>query len=120
MSKTRLTVVYTVNEGHTDQEALEALMRTQEDLPKGAVQQIVPRNQPGMDVKIRWVPFGDLVQFIDFEHGYEAQEFDDSIAYHNQEKRCKGLFSNIAFLSCTVVDDLDAKEEQLKQKMGMK
>lgn len=116
MSMTRLTIVYTLNENATEQAAIEALKKTAEELPEGATQKLCRRNEQGMDIKIRWVPFGDLVQFIDFAHGWQAQQFDDSEAYHNQEKRCKGMFSNIAFLSCTLIDELDAKTAQLEQK----
>lgn len=107
MSMTRLTIVYTLNDGVAEQDAVEQLRKTQQDLPEGAFQQISRRNAQGMDAKIRWVPFGDLVQFIDFPHGWQAQEFDDSETYAAQEKRTKGFFSNVAFLSCTVVDGMD-------------
>lgn len=107
MSMTRLTIVYTLNDGVAEQDAIEQLGKTQQDLPEGAFQQIARRNAQGMDAKVRWAPFGDLVQFIDFPHGWQAQEFDDSEAYAAQEKRTKGFFSNVAFMSCTVVDDMN-------------
>jgi hypothetical protein len=116
MSMTRLTVVYTLNPNANEHDAIEALRKTEADLPEGAVQNLCRRNEQGMDIKIRWVPFGDLVQFIDFAHGWQAQQFDTSEAYHKQEARCKGMFSNIAFLSCTLIDELDAKTAQLEQK----
>lgn len=116
MSMTRLTVVYTLNENTAWQDAAAALKRTEEDLPEDAKMRICRRNEQGMDIKIRWVPFGDLVQFIDFAHGWQAQQFDESEAYQKQEKRCKGMFSNIAFLNCTLIDELDAKTAQLEQK----
>lgn len=112
MSMTRLTIVYTLNEGVLEQDVIEQLQKTQKDLPEGAFQQIARRNGQGMEAKIRWVPFGDLVQFIDFAHGWQAQEFDESEAYAAQKARTKGFFSNIAFLSCTVVDDVNQNERK--------
>jgi hypothetical protein len=112
---TRLTIVYTLQENASEQAAIQALRQTAEDLPEGAQQKICRRSEQGMDIKIRWVPFGDLVQFIDFCHGWQAQKFDDSEAYRNQQQRCKGMFSNVAFLSCALIDELDAKTAQLQQ-----
>lgn len=112
MSMTRLMIVYTLNDGIREQDAIEQLRKTQQDLPEGAVQQISRRNSQGIDGKIRWVPFGDLVQLIDFSHGRQAQEFDDSEAYAAQKKRTKGFFSNIAFLSCTVVDSVNHGDDR--------
>ena len=105
MSKTRLTMVYTVSENHTLEEAWKELEKTRQDLPEGADLQVCLRSAQGMDTQIRWVPFGDLVQLIDFEHGWQAQRFDDSEAYENQMKRTSGFFSNIAMLSCTMIPD---------------
>ena len=112
MSMTRLTIVYTLNEGVSEQDVIEQLQKTKEDLPEGAFQQISRRSAQGMETKIRWVPFGDLVQFIDFAHGWQAQEFDDSEAYAAQRERTKGFFSNVAFLSCTIVDDVRQDERE--------
>ena len=102
---TRLTIVYTLNDNIQRRDAAQQLELTQKDLPEGACLQVTQRSAPGMDTKIRWVPFGDLVQFIDFVHARQAQEFDESEAYAAQQRRTKGFFSNVTFLSCTVIGD---------------
>jgi hypothetical protein len=103
-------IVYTLTDATTDVEALAQLRKTAEMLPEGATENVCRRSEQGMDVKLQWVPFGDLVQTIDFPHGWQAQQFDDSEAYHDQERRCKGMFANIAFLNCTVIDDMIEKQ----------
>ena len=105
MSKTRVTIVYTVKEDIELRTAMLELEKTRQDLPEGADLQVCLRNAQGMDTQIRWVPFGDLVQFVDFQSGYQAHHFEDSEAYEKQMKRTKGMFANIATLSCTVVPD---------------
>lgn len=101
---TRLTKVYTLNPGIEERAAIEQLQKTQDELPEGAVLSLFRRNDKDMQIAIRWLPFGDLVQMIDFPKAWQAQEFDDSEAYQSQNKRTKGFFSNIATISCTLVD----------------
>ena len=100
----RLMIVYTLVEGTDEHQAIEALQKTQEQLPEGAFQQLCRRNEKDMDQQLRWMPFGDLVQIIDFQKASEAENFDDSSAAIAQRRRCRGMFSNSAAISCTVVD----------------
>ena len=102
---TRLMIVYTLKEGTDERRAIEELEKTRDELPEGAFLEICRRSEPGMDAQLRWMPFGDLVQIMNFPHAWQAQEFDDSEAYESQNRRTKGFFSNIASVSCTVVPD---------------
>lgn len=50
------------------------------------------------------MPFGDLVQIIDFETAAQADAFADSPARKAQNKRTRGFFSNIASFTCPMVE----------------
>lgn len=100
---TRLRIVYTLNPGVDERDAFERLKKTGEDLPQGAVLQVARRSDPAMELELRWVPFGDLVQIIDFETAAQADAFADSPAQKAQNRRTRGFFSNIASFTCPVV-----------------
>ena len=100
----RLRIVYTLDPGTGEREAMEQLCRTQEDLPRGAALQVYRRSDPAMELELRWVPFGDLVQIIDFETAAQADAFADSLAQKSQNQRTRGFFSNIASLTCPLVE----------------
>ena len=50
------------------------------------------------------MPFGDLVQIIDFETAAQADAFADSQAQKSQAQRTRGFFSNIASFTCPLVE----------------
>lgn len=99
----RLMIVYTLTKDTDEHQAIEALQKTQNNLPEGAFQQLCRRTEKGMDEQLRWMPFGDLVQIIDFPLASQAEDFDNSDAAKEQRKRCRGMFSNTAAISCTLV-----------------
>ena len=100
----RLRIVYTLSPGTEEREAMEQLRRTQEELPQGASLWVYRRSDPIMEQELRWVPFGDLVQIIDFETAAQADAFADSPARKAQNKRTRGFFSNIASFTCPMVE----------------
>ncbi|MCC8064102.1 MAG: hypothetical protein LUF84_00750 [Clostridiales bacterium] len=101
---TRMYIVYTLRQGTDIRKALELLQKTQDDLPEGAFQQLCLRNEKGMAEMLQWMPFGDVVQILDFPHAWQAAEFDDSPAGKAQAQRTKGMFSNIAADSCQITE----------------
>ena len=101
---TKLRIVYTLNPGVSERDALEQLRKTEEDLPQGAALWVGRRSEPSMELELRWVPFGDLVQIIDFETAAQADAFEDSAATKAQHKRTRGLFSNVASCTCPIVE----------------
>lgn len=101
---TRLRIVYTLNPDVDERDAFEQLKKTGEDLPQGAVLQVARRSDPAMELELRWVPFGDLVQIIDFETAAQADAFTDSPAQKAQNTRTRGFFSNIASFTCPLVE----------------
>lgn len=100
----RLRIVYTLSPGTEEREAMEQLRRTQEELPQGASLWVYRRSDPIMERELRWVPFGDLVQIIDFETAAQADAFADSQAQKSQAQRTRGFFSNIASFTCPLVE----------------
>jgi hypothetical protein len=96
-------IVYTLSKDTDFQHAVNVLQKTQDDLPEGAFQQLCRRNEQGLQEAIPWMPFGDLVQILDFPSAWQAQEFEDSDAGKAQNERTKGLFSNVAAISCPIV-----------------
>lgn len=101
---TRMYILYTLKDGTDFRHAVEVLQKTQDELPEGAFQQLARRDEQGLSEAIPWMPFGDLVQILDFPHAWQAQEFEDSPAGIAQQHRIKGLFSNIASISCPLTD----------------
>lgn len=101
---TRMYIVYTLKQGTDFRHAVEVLQKTQDDLPEGAFQQLCRRNEQGLAEAIPWMPFGDLVQILDFPKAWQAQEFEDSDAGKAQSLRIKGLFSNVAAISCPMTN----------------
>jgi len=100
----RLRIVYTLNPGIEEREAMEQLRKTQEELPQGASLWVYRRSDPIMEQELRWVPFGDLVQVIDFETAAQADTFPDSEAQKSQNKRTRGFFFNVASFTCPLVE----------------
>ena len=49
----RLRIVYTLNPGIEEREAMEQLRKTQEDLPQGASLWVYRRSDPIMDQELR-------------------------------------------------------------------
>lgn len=101
---TRMYIVYTLKPDTDFYHAVAELQKTQDDLPEGAFQQICRREEKGLSEAIPWIPFGDLVQILDFPEAWQAQTFEDSKAGLAQQARIKGLFSNIAAIACPLVD----------------
>ncbi|MGM9522284.1 MAG: hypothetical protein ACI3VB_07395 [Oscillospiraceae bacterium] len=97
---TRMYIVYTLRKDVDFYSAVEQLQKTQDELPEGAFQQLCRRNEKEMEQMLQWMPFGDLVQIIDFPHAWQAGSFEDTEAYVHQTQRTKGFFSNIAMDSC--------------------
>ncbi len=100
----RIRIVYTLNPGIEEREAMEQLLKTKEDLPQGAALSVYRRSDPSMALELRWVPFGDLVQVIDFESAAQADAFDGSKAQKSQNRRTRGFFSNVASFTCPLVE----------------
>ena len=101
---TRMYIVYTLKPDVDFYRAVGELQKTQDDLPEGAFQQLCRRDEKGLQEAIPWIPFGDLVQILDFPHTWQAHEFEDSSAGKAQHERTKGLFSNVAAIACPLVD----------------
>lgn len=101
---TRMYIVYTLREGIDFHHAVQALEKTRAELPEGADQQLCRRNAPEMENSLQWMPFGDLVQILDFPEARQAQGFEASEAFRRQQERTKGMFSNTAAISCPLTD----------------
>ena len=101
---TRMYIVYTLREGADFHTAVQALEKTRPELPEGTGQQLCRRNDPEMENSLQWMPFGDIVQILDFPEARQAQEFEASEAYAHQKARTKGMFSNAAAISCPLTD----------------
>lgn len=101
---TRMYIVYTLKPDADFRRAVELLQKTQDDLPEGAFQQLCRRDEKGLAETLPWIPFGDLVQILDFPKAWQAREFEDSDAAKAQSARTKGFFSNIAAISCPLMD----------------
>ena len=101
---TRMYIVYTLKPEADFRRAVELLQKTQDELPEGVFQQISRRSEQGLQEAIPWMPFGDLVQILDFPQTRQALEFEDSPAYLAQKERTRGLFSNAAAINCPIID----------------
>lgn len=101
---TRMYIVYTLQGGADFRRAVEALERTRPELPQGTAMQLCRRNDPEMENSLQWMPFGDLVQILDFPEARQAQGFEASEAYRRQLENTKGMFSNTAAISCPLTD----------------
>ncbi len=101
---TKMYIVYTLQDNTDFQQAANALEETVSDLPNGVSQKLRPRNDPEMQKAIPWIPFGDLVQILDFHESWQALEFETSQAYSHQKERTKGMFSNVTTIQCPLAD----------------
>ena len=102
---TRLLIVYTLAEGTTLRQAVDTLLETGKDLPEGVVMGIYDRGDAQVAYQLRWIPYGDIVQVLEFPSAKEADEFQDSEAGKAQRLRCRHMFSNQSSVTFPIVEE---------------
>ena len=101
---TRLLIVYTLAEGVTVQKAVDTLLETRKDLPADVTMGIYDRGAAEVAYQLRWIPYGDIVQMLEFPTAAQADAFQETEAAKAQRLRCRHLFSNQSAVTFPVVE----------------
>lgn len=95
----RCVSVYALNDVKEIHKAKEMLYKIKDFLPDKTFLEVYAKGEDNIPEGLpRWV-FGDLVQIIDFFAAHQASEFQESIAFREQQKIIKGMFSNVTTTS---------------------
>ena len=101
---TRLLIVYTLAQDVPVQKAVDALLETGKELPGTVTMGIYDRSAAEVAGQLRWIPYGDLVQVLEFPEAAQADAWQDTETAKAQRRRCRHMFSNQSALTFPIVE----------------